>query len=163
MPFSQVAEQGLHGPATHLPGERQDGERTQGLPDRSWDRGPAVGGKEADAALQLGLETIPDYQSCLSRVVQWSSQHRNPSDPTPHVRLLLSLRLHPAILGHLCSGVMDTKQATFQQKLWVTLWLVSLSLFLLSLSLSVLCENSRSNTGTAQPLGSVIHDAVVCH
>lgn len=130
MPFSQVAEQGLHGPATHLPGERQDGKRTKGLPDRSQHRGPAVGGKKADAALQLGLEIIPDYQSCLSRVVQWSSQDRNLSDPTPHVRLLLSLCLHPAILGHLCSGVMDTKRATSQQKLWVTVWLVSL--FLLS-------------------------------
>ena len=45
------------------------------------DRGPAVGGKEADTALQSGLETISDYQSCLSRVVQWSSQHRNLSAP----------------------------------------------------------------------------------
>lgn len=74
MPFSQVAEQGLHGPATHLPRERQDSERTKGLPDRSRDRGPAVGGKEADAALQLYLATIPDYQSCLSGSVVFSAQ-----------------------------------------------------------------------------------------
>lgn len=57
MPFSQVAEQGLHGPATHLPRRRKDSEANrvgrpaspEGPPHRPRDLGPAVRGRKTDA------------------------------------------------------------------------------------------------------------------
>lgn len=57
MPFSQVAEQGLHGPATHLPGRRKDSETNwverpaspEGPPHSPPDLGPAERGGKMDA------------------------------------------------------------------------------------------------------------------
>lgn len=101
MPFSQVAEQGLHGPATHLPRERQDSEQTKGLPDRSWACCGREGGRHSFA---VGFGD--NFR--LSELSEWFSGLLSTETflhPTPHVRLLLNLCLHPAVLGHLCSGM----------------------------------------------------------
>lgn len=89
-PFSQVAEQGLHGPATHLPDRRKErendsGERPaspEGIPAGSWNCCPVVGKREEDSgSFSVNLGHNSEYRhrgSGLSGpLAGWSPQHRH--------------------------------------------------------------------------------------
>lgn len=78
MPFSQVAEQGLHGPATHLSRRRKDSERIAArrgqLPWRARHTDHGIlgqryeGGRQRHRARQWTLEIISAYQSRGSKL-----------------------------------------------------------------------------------------------